>query len=171
MELFETIQNRFSCRAFSDVPVENEKMKKLLDAINLAPSAGNKQAYKIAVVRSEETKKDLAYASNEQDFMVKAPYLLVFIADEKMSSSKFAERGEGLFCIQDATIAASYAQLAATALGLSTCWVGSFDTLEVSRIVRAKEFQIPIAILPVGYAEEAPGEKTRKNLANIIYEA
>ncbi|MFH2106730.1 MAG: nitroreductase family protein [Candidatus Micrarchaeota archaeon] len=171
MELFETIQNRFSCRAFSDTPVENEKIKKILDAINLAPSAGNKQAYKIAVVRSEITKKDLAYASHEQTFIEKAPYLLVFLADQKASSVKYAERGESLYCIQDATLAAAYAQLVATALGLATCWIGAFDPLEVSRVVRAKAFQIPIAIIPIGYPEEAPKEKIRKSLANLIYEA
>ena len=73
-----------------------------------------------------------------------------------------------LFCIQDATIAASYAQLAATAQGLASCWVGYFDEAGVATALRAPAGFRPVAIMPIGYAAAAPDWPQRRKLDELV---
>ena len=135
MEFFEAISARQSIRAYQATDVEHIKLERILTAANTAPSAGNLQAYQIVVVQHAATRSSLAVAAHGQGFLAQAPVVLVFFADPARSAARYAARGERLFCIQDATIAACHAQLAATALGLGSCWVGAFDDRRVAQIL------------------------------------
>ncbi|MEW6748821.1 MAG: nitroreductase family protein [Candidatus Micrarchaeota archaeon] len=170
MGFYELIKNRHSVRAFSENPVEPEKLRRILAAMERAPSAGNLQSYKVYIVRSEDARKDLVPACSYQEFLSQAPAVLVFCADQKQAESKYEQRGFELYSIQDATIACAYAQLAIEAEGLATVWVGGFDPLEVSRIIQAMPFEVPVAILPIGYAAEKPEPTGRKPLKQVVKE-
>ncbi len=161
MEFFDVVARRYSVRSFLNKDIENDKVEKILEAANLAPSAGNLQAYEIVVVGDEDKKRKLAEASHGQDFVSEAPVVFVVLANEKRAS-EYGRRGKDLYCVNDASIAAAYMQLAATALGLGSCWVGAFDDETVSKIVNAPDYMKPIAILPVGYPNEEPEEKKRR---------
>lgn len=163
MEFFDAVERRKSIRAFLPDEIGEEKLEKLLGAVSLAPSAGNMQAYRIAVVKSKRLQEEIAEAALGQEFLAQAPVLMVFLADRKRSASKYGKRGEGLYSVQDATIAAAYCQLAACALGLGSVWVGAFDEGRVASLLKAQEGEVPIAIIPVGYpAEEVEGHQRRK---------
>ncbi|MBI4327101.1 MAG: nitroreductase family protein [Chloroflexi bacterium] len=168
MDLFETIQARQSVRAYQTAAIEPAKLKAILAAANQAPSAGNLQAYRIHVVRDKKTKRALAKAALDQAFVAQAPVVLVFCADPARSAVRYGARGEGLYCVQDATIAAAYAQLAATALGLATCWVGAFDEEPVACALHLLPGQRPIAISPLGYPAETPPRAPRRSLAEVV---
>ncbi len=170
MEFYEVLKNRHSIRQFVDKPVEPEKLKRILDAIQSAPSAGNLQAYKIYITQSQETKSALSEASMGQPSVSGASAVLVFCADKARSSSKYQELGEELFSIQDATIAAAYAQLAATSEGLSSVWIGAFDPLEVSRVVNAEPYHVPVALIPIGYAGQDIRKTSRRPDDEMISE-
>ena len=98
--------------------MEQIKLEKILTAANTAPSAGDLQAYEIVVVRHAAVRSCLAVAAHGQAFLAKAPVVLVFLAEW---AARYVTRGERRFCIQDATLAACHAQLAAAALGLGSC--------------------------------------------------
>lgn len=168
MEFFETVAARRSIRAFEKKEVEREKINQLLEAVNQAPSAGDLQAYEVVLVKDQHIKEALASAAFGQYFIAMAPLVLVFLADSARSSAKYGNRGASLYAIQDATIAAAYAQLAATALGLGSVWVGAFEENAVAKLVRASEWQKPIAIIPVGYAAEKPGPTPRRSLSDVV---
>jgi nitroreductase len=165
MDFFNVLDKRRSVRKFKSKPVEKENLLKILEAANSAPSAGNLQAYRIVVVEDETAKEELAQASLGQDFISRAPVVLVFLADRKSSSRRYGERGE-LYSLQDATISASYAQLAATALGLGSVWIGAFDEEKVKQILNKEELK-PVAIIPIGYPDEKPGKTPRRSLDEI----
>jgi nitroreductase len=74
-----------------------------------------------------------------------------------------------LYCIQDATIACTYAMLAATALGLASVWVGAFDEQAVHKIICAEPGHRPIAMLPIGYPNESPRFRRRRALEDIVH--
>ena len=169
MDFFETVTNRRSIRAFLDKKIEPETLHKILETVNLAPSAGNLQAYSIYLVRNKKAKEEFAFAS-DQEFIAQAPVVFVFSAQKKQSEVKYHDKGYDLYAIQDATIAAAYCQLAATALGLGSVWVGGFDTLEVARLIGAGEHEVPVAIIPVGYFAQMPERATRKELKKIVKE-
>ncbi|MBI5384718.1 MAG: nitroreductase family protein [Verrucomicrobia bacterium] len=169
MNFFETIEARQSIRAFQNKTVEPEKLDALLNAINRAPSAGNCQAYQVYVVRDPEMKKKFAEAALRQEFVAQAPVVLIFCLDPARAA-RYGKRGEQLYCQQDAAIAVAYAQLAATALGLATCWVGAFNEESVSRAAGLPAEHRPVAILPIGYAAEQPPRSSRRTIEDLVRE-
>ena len=167
MDFFGLVKRRRSVREYTGADVAEEDVERMLEAANLAPSAGNLQAYEIVVVREREGKERLAAAALEQEFIAKAPVVFVFFADPVRSSRKYGQRGAKLYALQDATIAASYLQLAAAALGLGAVWVGAFDEVEVRKAVGAPKELVPVAIIPVGHPAESPGPSPRRLLCDI----
>jgi len=169
MEFFEVLGGRRSVRKFREKEVEDEKLLKILEAANSAPSAGDLQAYEVVVVKDAERKKKLVSAAFEQEFIAKAPVVLIFLTNADRSSKRYGRRGAELYCIQDATIATAYAQLAATALGLGSVWVGAFDEREVAKTINARQNTKPVSMLPVGYADEQPPATPRRKLDELIH--
>jgi nitroreductase len=93
----------------------------------------------------------------------------VFVAYPERSSKKYGRRGSELYCIQDASIVTTYAMLAATALGLSSTWVGTFDEEAAARAVGVMKGKRPVAILPIGYAAESPESTPRRPVSDIAF--
>jgi nitroreductase len=169
MDYFEAVKTRRSIRAFQKKPVEEEMIRRIIEVINLAPSAGDLQAYEVIVVKDPMLKGKLAKAALDQSFVSEAPVCFVFVAYPQRSSKKYGRRGSELYCVQDATIAATYAMLAATVLGLSSTWVGTFDEEAAARAVGAAGGKRPVAILPVGYAAESPENTPRRPVSEIAF--
>ncbi len=168
MEFFETVRRRRSVRAFARRAVEAEKLEAILEAANRAPSAGNLQAYEIYLVERDEDRRALAAAALRQSFIQQAPVVLVFAASAERGAP-YGARGRHLYAVQDATIACTFAMLAATALGLATTWVGAFDEERVGRIIGTRPGERPVAILPVGYPAESPAATPRRPLAELVH--
>lgn len=170
MDFFETVHARQSVRAYQAKPVEPKQLEAILTAANQSPSAGNVQGYDILVVRDAATINSLAKASFNQMFIAQAPIVLVFCADPARSGAKYGAAGERLYCVQDATIATAYAQLAATALGLATCWIGAFKEEEIAKVLGLSAGLRPIVMLPVGWPAETPPRTTRRSLDDLVHE-
>jgi nitroreductase len=168
MEFEKVIFSRRSIRKFLKKEVEDEKIRKILEVINSAPSAGDLQAYEVFLIRDENLKEKLSEVAYGQHFIAEAPIVFVFFANPRRSSIRYGERGKKLYCIQDATIAASYLQLSAVNLGLGSVWVGAFDDEEVKRILKVNKSLLPIAIIPVGYPAEKPDATPRRKLTDLI---
>lgn len=168
MEFFEVIRHRRSVRAYQPTAVEAEKVRQILACAMAAPSAGNLQAYAIVVVTDAKTRRALARAALDQMFIAEAPVVLVFFQDPGRSAVKYGRRGAELYSLQDATIACAYAQLAATALGLASCWVGAFDEETVNRLLKAPPGLRPVALLAVGYPAEVPYPTGRRPLEEVV---
>lgn len=168
MEFFEVLKTRQSIRAFRDKPIEPKKLQQILETINHAPSAGNLQGYEAYLVTNRDVMRALARSASGQDFITQAPLALVFCAHPERSAQKYGQRGTTLYCVQDATIACAYAQLAVTALGLASVWVGAFDEEAVRQAIGVGHDLRPVAFLPIGYAAEAPEQRPRRALAELV---
>jgi nitroreductase len=168
MEFADVVRARRSVRAYRKKPVEPSKLEAVLTAANAAPSAGNLQGYDVVTVKDAAARARLAEASLGQAFVAQAPVVLVFCANARRSGAKYGRRGEALYAVQDATIAAAYAQLAAVDEGLATAWVGAFDEAAVAEIVGAPPHARPVAILPVGYAAEKPEAAGRRAMEDLV---
>ena len=169
MEFYDVINKRHSIRAFLEKEVEPEKLQRILHALNSAPSAGNIQAYRLYVVKSPEIKKEIQSAALDQEFISEAPLVFVFCANRD-PGLKYGARGAELYSVQDATIAAAYSQLAITQEGLGSVWVGAFDTFDVSRLINAASYEVPVAIIPVGYPAEQPSATERRPIDDLVRE-
>lgn len=169
MEFCDVIRERHSIRAFTDQPIEPEKLQKILETTNLAPSAGNLQAYEIYVVTDAKKRDGLACAALAQEYIAAAPLVLVFCTHPALTKGHYTERGTRLYTVQDATIACTFAMLAATDLGLGSVWVGTFDEKVVRMIIGAPDGQIPVVILPIGYPNELPEHHPRRPLDQLAH--
>jgi len=169
MELSEAIKGRRSVRAFKRQDVFEETVEKLIDAARHAPSSGNIQPWEFVVVRNLEVKKKLARAALNQAFVEEAPVVIVVCANERRSSMGYGSRGKTLYCIQDTAAATQNILLTAYSLGLGACWIGAFNEDEAKLALNAPEGIRPVAIIPVGYPDETPPQRSRRSLSQIVH--
>jgi nitroreductase len=168
-DFFETIRHRHSVRRYrSEQPVSREQLHAILEVACAAPSAGDLQSYRIAIATAPEQRLALQAAAGQQAFLAEAPACLVFCADAERAASRYGERGAMLYALQDATIAASYAQLAAVAAGLASAWVGDFDEAAVRAALNIPSELRPIALIAIGTAAEVPEETPRRPLDDML---
>lgn len=167
MQFDEVIARRHSVRKYSPQDILPEDLERILEATIQAPSAGNLQAYRIFAIRDPSKKASISACAFNQEFIKDASVILVFAADPDASFSEYGERGSTLYCIQDATIAATFAILKATDLGYSTAWIGSFDGRKLLQSVGARGV-MPVAIVLVGKGAEKPLSTPRKSLKDIV---
>jgi nitroreductase len=165
--LFRIMSTRRSTRNFdTSRMVEEWKVEKILAAADTAPTAGNFQGFEVFYVKNKELKKRLVEAANKQPY-VNAPVVLVFCMDPARVKMKFPPEVLAKFSLQDATLAAAYSQLAASALGLSSIWIGMIDEEEIKKILGTN--LKPSSILCIGYPDHKRPPKSRRNLKDLIH--
>ena len=162
MEFNTVLQRRYSCRAFSPKPVEQEKVDRILDAGRIAPTAVNKQPVHVWAVSSPETLEAIKGVTRSN---YGAPQLLVVgcrPADAWVRRYDGKNGGEA-----DAAIVATYLMLAAENEGLATLWVGSFDPALLKGILPGTDDYELVAIINVGYpsTESLPSEMHRSRIS------
>ena len=166
MDLEQAIQTRFSCRSFSRKPVPNELLQKIIRLSQRAPSAGNLQAFRVIIVRNQETRTQLALAAFGQTFLAEAPVVLVISASPTLSARRYSERGRILYSLQDASIFTTYCELICTSFGLASVWVGAFSDAQVVNVLKHQVpshfIEKPIALLGIGYPVEQPSYLTQR---------
>ena len=165
-EIFNVMSTRRSTRKFSKNPIEMWKIDKILAAADTAPTAGNYQGLEIFYVRSNAKKDSLVKAANNQPY-VKTPMVLVFCMNPGRIKLDFPKDVILKFSIQDATLAAAYSQLATSALGLSSIWIGMFDEEKVKKIVGTD--LRPTSLLCIGYPIKKRPPKSRRHLKELIH--
>jgi nitroreductase len=164
MDVFTAIRQRRSVRAYKAVEVEEEKLKKILEAARLSPSASNRQDWKFIVARNKDTKKKLAKAAFGQSFIGGAPVVLVACGTE---SKAIMACGQPTHTV-DVSIACAFMILQACELGFGTCWIGAFEEDEVKKILEIPKSVRVVALIPLGYPDEDPSQRSRKDLDQII---
>jgi len=169
VDVLEAIKSRRSVRAFTNKPVSDEEVMKLIDAARWAPSAGNIQPWEFVIVRNPEIKRGLSAAALDQTFIEEAPVVIVVCANQLRSGSGYGSRGVNLYCLQDTAAAIQNMLLAAHALGLATCWIGAFYEEEARKVLHIPNGVRPIAIIPVGHPAEKPEVPDRRPLNEIVH--
>ncbi|HML05217.1 MAG TPA: nitroreductase family protein [Methanobacterium sp.] len=169
MELSEAIMNRRSIRKFKEKVPEDELIEKIVEAGIWAPSAGDLQSWDAVVVKDDQIKVQIAVAAYVQEFVAKAPVLIIICANTANAGARYGERGRELYCIQDASCAALNMMLRAHDLGLGSAWVGAFKEEDVTDLLELPAHVRPVAIIPIGYADEEPEAPPRRNIADVIH--
>ncbi len=167
MDVFEAIKGRRSIRSYKKQDVPDDIVRKLVEAAILAPSAGNIQPYQLVIVRSEKTRQQLSKAAFNQKTLLEANVVIVVCVDEKQASTKYGERGKKLYCIQDTAAATQNILLAAYSLGLGTCWIGAFNEDDVKKAVNAPKEMHPVTMIPIGYPNESPEQRSRRSFDEV----
>ncbi len=166
--LLKILKQRRSVRAYKEEDISDNDLHKLLEAAQSAPSAGNLQAREFIIVKDVNAKHQLSEAALGQFFIAKAPIVLVGCANIGRSSRNYGDRGQ-LYAVQDVTIAASYIQLAAESMRLSTCWIGAFYEERVRELLELPLDIRPVLMLPVGYPNETPPPTIRMDITRFTH--
>ncbi|UCG70669.1 MAG: nitroreductase family protein [Thermoplasmata archaeon] len=169
MELVEAIKARRSIRRFHDKKIEDNLIMEIIELGNLAPSAGNLQPRDFVIVKDQAIKEQLAHAALDQNFIAEAPVVIVVCTNAMRTAPYYGMRGVNLYSIQDSAAAIENMLLVIVDFGLACCWVGAFDENAVFRILELPEHVRPIAILPIGYADEAKGPASRMDIEEMVH--
>lgn len=165
-DLMEIITNRRSIRSYKSQEIEEEKLEYLLDAFRKAPSAKNRQPWKLVIVKDKHKKSDLTIACNNQIFIAEAPIIIIACAKE---DEAYSAMGGYLNSFSvDIAIALEHLILAATELGLGTCWIGSFKEKLVKDLLDIPENVRVVALTPLGYPNKETPNRGRKSLSEIV---
>jgi nitroreductase len=162
MEFMDIIRERRSIRKYKSEPVPEEDIEYILEAARLAPSWANSQCWKFIVIKDEEAKQELAKAGN--DWIAQAPVIIAACADPTKSGIKKDQQ----YYMLDIGIAMEHLILAATERGLGTCWIGWFDEETGKKALSVPENMRLVATTPIGYPDESPEPRGRKELEEII---
>ncbi len=166
MDFFDAVRLRRSVRKYVDRPVEPDKLRLILEAARLAPSARNRQPWRFVVVTDEGVRREVYEASREQSFILEAPVLIAAVgypSDYVCSNGNVAH-------MVDIGIAGEHIALAATALGLGSCWIAAFDQERMRKALNVPENAQIVAIFTIGYPAEEPQPKPRKPLREIVHQ-
>ncbi len=166
MTVTEAIRLRKSVRSWADRPVEEDKLRAVLDAARLAPSASNRQEWRFVVVRDAETRKKLAKAARNQAFVGEAPVVIVACAETDEHEMACGQLSYPI----DVAIALDHLVLAAAEQGLGACWIGAFSEPEAKKVLGVPDEIRVVELMPLGYAADpSPKEKSRKSLDEIVH--
>ncbi|MDK2870984.1 MAG: hypothetical protein PWQ16_336 [bacterium] len=165
MDVFAAIQRRRSIRKYLPKEVEEEKLKRILEAARLAPSAKNRQEWRFVVVKDRDKREELVReASPHQPFMLSAPIIIVAYT---MDNSYVMKCGVPAHYI-DIAIALSHIHLQAVEEGLGTCWIGSFDQDGAKRVLGLPKEAEVVQLMTLGYPAEEPPPRPRLPLEEIV---
>ena len=172
MNFMEIAENRQSCRSYDSRDVEPEKLRAILEAARLSPSACNGQPYHLTVCRGE-TAKAVAAATQSMGmnkFASQAPVLIVVSEMPYVKSAALGAKLKGNdYRSIDIGIATAYLTAEATAQGLSTCILGWLDDKKIRAIC---DLEHPVRlVITLGYAkDESLRTKKRKSLEELVTE-
>ncbi|MBP7460127.1 MAG: nitroreductase family protein [Candidatus Delongbacteria bacterium] len=164
MDLYQSIQRRYSCRAYQSRPVPDEVLLRIMEAVRLAPSARNSQNWKFYWVQNPELKRKLQIAANNQSFVAQADCVVVGVGTQP---DHIMRCGHPAFLI-DLSIAMEHLALAAAAEGLGTCWIGAFYQDPVIQVLDLPASEKPVQLMTVGYPADQWRPKARKPLSDIM---
>jgi nitroreductase len=164
MDVFKAIEDRRSIRKYKSAEVEQDKIDKILESARIAPSAANRQEWKFLVVTNGDTRKNLVEACNGQTMVGEAPVLIAACSTE---SERIMPCGQYAYTV-DLSIALSFMILQATELGLGTCWLGAYNEKMVKNILGIPENIRVVGMITLGYADEKPGPRPRKNIEDVV---
>ncbi len=167
MDFLHLARSRYSCRKYKQQGVEEDKLNYVFEAGRVAPSAVNYQPFYFVVVRDENIEN--VRSCYPREWFRSAPMYIVICSDH----SRSWKRADGKDSADiDAAIAADHMTLAATSIGLATCWVCNYNKQKLTEVLDLPGNIEPVVLLPLGYPDDAPDSDRhatkRKSLDEIV---
>ncbi len=160
MSVADTILRRVSCRAYKADPVPEAHVLQILEAARLAPSACNQQPWRFAVVRDPGLRRRIVEGGFlpgiKMAWAIDAPVHVVVGMEASFLTHRLAASVSGVdYPWVDIGIAGEHLVLAATELGLGTCWIGWINPRAIAKLVGWPRAVKPVVVITVGYPSEA----------------
>jgi nitroreductase len=160
MEVFEAIEKRTSVRAFSSQPVARALLERLVDAGRRAPSGCNVQPVEYVVIIDVELKEKLAGITEYGKFIHEASACIAVISQNVK------------YYLEDGCAAVENILLAATGLGLASCWVAGDKkpyVMDILQLLHIPETYKLVALIAIGYAANPVSAREKRSLAEVLH--
>jgi nitroreductase len=165
MEFSDLIRQRYSVRAYHPTPVEDEKLNQVLEAARLAPTAANRQPFQIIVTHMAGNEAALRQVY-PRDWFIHAPLVLCVCGIHKKGWVRSFDNLNATMI--DTAIVMTHILLAATNVGLGTCWIAAFNPTTAREFFRLPADIEPVALTPLGYPADTLRPKERKPLTELV---
>jgi len=162
--VLELISHRYSCRSYKSTPVSPEQLARVLECVRLAPTACNRQPFRLVVVETKPHRAVLERIYREA-WPLEAPLLLVMVA---LSSRAWSRRDGVNYAVVDATIAMDHLILGATDEGLGTCWIAAFESAPLAEWLRLGPEEQLVAMTPLGWPADTAPPKERLPIEKLV---
>jgi len=171
-DVIRELQERKSVRVYEDKPLTEKEKELIIQSALQAPTAGNMTLYSILNITDQELKERLSVTCDNQSFIAKAPFVLVFCADYRrwfdaflMVEDEVRKPGEGdfLLAVSDTLIAAQNAVTAAWSLGIGSCYIGDIlENYEIHReLFHLPKYVAPVCMVCFGYPTKQQKERRK----------
>jgi len=164
MEFSELILSRYSVRAYESKPVPDEKLQMVLNAASMAPTAANRQPFQIIVIHTQNREEELRKIYN-RDWFTQAPIVICVVGTPDQA---WVRHDGANYTYVDVAIAMDHLILAASNIGLGTCWIAAFNPDAAREFLGLPRDVEPIVFTPLGYPADLRKEKTRKSLSKLV---
>jgi nitroreductase len=155
----EQILSRRSVRRFQQKAIPKEVLNKILEAGRQAPSAANRQPWRLIIVTDDNFKKQLSKGLFNR-FIKNAPLTIVGCANTRAFLT-------GKWAVIDTSIALENIVLAAWTQGIGSCWIGDFKEKKVRQLLNIPSDWTIVALLALGYPAEKPKQPRKKSLETL----
>lgn len=164
MDYEDLIRTRYSVRAYKPDAIEDDKLERVLEAARLAPTAANRQPFQLIIINTKGREEELLRIYRRVWFS-QAPLLICACGVPRLGWIREDSRR---YLDVDVAIVMDHLILAATNLGLGTCWVAAFNAQAAREILRLPDEVEPLVFTPLGYPADAPGMKERKPVDELV---
>ncbi len=160
LDTLAAIAARHSTRVYSSDPLSREELERIVDAARRAPSANNVQPWEFVVVTGAETRKQIAALAQYGKFIADAPACVaVFCKDVK-------------YFLEDGAAATENLLVAATALGVQSCWVAG-DKKDyapaIAKLLGVPEGHRLVALIALGHASRTEVPTPKRELSSVLH--
>jgi len=180
-KLIESQLNHKAIREFKDEKLPKETFDLLMEVAKRTATSNGMQSYSIIRITDESLKEEISKVC-KQDYVKRAPELLVFIVDQNRNNKILQEKGADtsfgnsmdLFIqgFTDGVLAIQNIVNAAESMGLGALYLGSVlnDPKEIIRLLNLPKLTFPILGLGLGYPNQEPQLKPRMSMDYRIFE-
>jgi nitroreductase len=164
MEIINLFNNRYSCRSYKSTRIEESKLETLLESARLAPTAANRQPFKLIIIKTKGKENELRSIYNREWF-VQAPIVICAVGLPQVAWTRVDGKK---YTSVDVAIVMDHLILTAASIGLGTCWIAAFDPISAKEFLKLPDDVEPIIFTPLGYPADTPKPKSRKPLSDLI---
>jgi nitroreductase len=164
MEFQELIRRRYSVREYLPAPVSEEALERILEAGRLAPTAANRQPFRIVVLSTAGRHEALGRVYGRPWFL-QAPIVICVCG---VPEEAWVRKDGRSHLDVDAAIVMDHMILAATDEGLGTCWIANFDIAAAREVFELRAGEVPLLLTTLGHAADRPKLKERRSLESLV---
>jgi nitroreductase len=164
MDFCDLVQRRYSVRAYRSEPIPEEDLQQVLQGACLAPTAANRQAFRLIVIHTAGRHDELRRIY-DREWFVQAPIVICACG---LPTENWVRRDGKNYSDVDVAIVMDHLILSAADLGLGTCWIGAFDPDAARKVLALPDDVEPVAFTPLGYPADMPRPKQRKPTSDLV---